>query len=231
MQLDERKANLLRAIVETYIDSAEPVSSKFLVESFNLGVSSATVRNEMAALEQLGLIRQPYTSAGRIPTEAGYSYYISHFVEPHVRTKTTERLRQSVKNVEGDDRAKHLARELVELSGDFVFVSRGPQSVYYTGLSRLFNQPDFQDLELIRGLSELIDRFDDVISDLYNNLEAQPSVMIGEQNPFGKETASILVKCRFPNGHSAVIGLVGPMRMDYSRNIGLIEEVIDILEE
>ena len=74
--LDERKAAILRAIVSHYVSSGEPVGSKTIVERFNLAVSPATVRNEMGALEEAGYLRQPHTSAGRIPTDAGYRYFV-----------------------------------------------------------------------------------------------------------------------------------------------------------
>jgi len=74
--LDDRKSAILRAIVSRYVRSGEPVGSKTLVDSFKLKVSSATVRNEMAALEEAGFIYQPHTSAGRIPTDAGYRFFV-----------------------------------------------------------------------------------------------------------------------------------------------------------
>ena len=74
--LDFRKAAVLRAIVSHYVGSGEPVGSKTLANRFNLGVSPATVRNEMAALEEAGLIYQPHTSAGRVPTDVGYRYFV-----------------------------------------------------------------------------------------------------------------------------------------------------------
>jgi heat-inducible transcriptional repressor len=74
--LDERKLDVLRAIVEDYVATQEPVGSKSLVERHALGVSSATVRNDMAVLEEEGYIRQPHTSAGRVPTDAGYRLFV-----------------------------------------------------------------------------------------------------------------------------------------------------------
>jgi heat-inducible transcriptional repressor len=74
--MDDRKAAVLRAIVSHYVGTGEPVGSKTLVERFGLGVSAATVRNEMGALEEAGYIYQPHTSAGRVPTDAGYRYFV-----------------------------------------------------------------------------------------------------------------------------------------------------------
>jgi heat-inducible transcriptional repressor len=76
--LDERKAAILRAIVEHYVDSAQPVGSQTVTQSAGLGVSAATVRNEMSVLERDGFIVQPHTSAGRVPTDHGYRYYVDH---------------------------------------------------------------------------------------------------------------------------------------------------------
>ena len=80
MPLDSRKEQLLKLIIETYIDTAEPVGSQFLVSSGKLDVSGATVRNEMRELEDAGYLMHPHTSAGRIPTESGYQYYIKNLV-------------------------------------------------------------------------------------------------------------------------------------------------------
>ena len=74
--LGDRRAEVLRALISHYVRSGEPVGSKTLVDKFGLGVSSATVRNELSALEEAGLIQQPHTSAGRIPTDAGYRYFV-----------------------------------------------------------------------------------------------------------------------------------------------------------
>src|SRR6478752_8207487 len=76
--LDERKAAVLRAIVEQYVDTALPVGSQTVTQRAGLGVSAATVRNEMSVLEGEGYITQPHTSAGRVPTDRGYRYYVDH---------------------------------------------------------------------------------------------------------------------------------------------------------
>src|SRR5919108_4497589 len=75
-ELGERQAAILRAVVREYIRTAEPVGSKHLVGTYNMNVSPATVRNDMALLEELGYLAQPHTSAGRIPTDRGYRYFV-----------------------------------------------------------------------------------------------------------------------------------------------------------
>jgi heat-inducible transcriptional repressor len=83
--LDERKESILRAIIEAYIRSGEPVGSKSVADGSELGVSSATVRNEMGTLEREGYVSHPHTSAGRVPTDKGYRYYVD-VLAPSVRT-------------------------------------------------------------------------------------------------------------------------------------------------
>lgn len=95
-QLDDRKAAILKAIVQDYVREGEPVGSKRLVDSWSLGVSSATVRTEMAALEEGGYITQPHTSAGRIPTDKGYRYFVDALAES---SPLTESQRQTLQDL------------------------------------------------------------------------------------------------------------------------------------
>ena len=97
MELSDRKKRILRAIVETYIATAEPVGSKAVAERAGLDVSSATIRNEMADLTDLGLLEQPHTSAGRIPSPAGYRLYVNELMDQHQLTlQETERINQAL---------------------------------------------------------------------------------------------------------------------------------------
>src|ERR1700686_3239615 len=80
--LDDRKAAILRAVVEVYIETAHPVGSSHVVRSAAIDISSATVRNEMAALEREGFLVQPHTSAGRIPTDKGYRFFVDNLTKP-----------------------------------------------------------------------------------------------------------------------------------------------------
>ena len=81
MMLDDRKLKILQAIIQSYIDSAEPIGSRTISKNFDLGVSSATIRNEMSDLEELGYLVQPHTSAGRIPSDKGYRLYVNRLLQ------------------------------------------------------------------------------------------------------------------------------------------------------
>ena len=91
--LDERKASILRAVVEEYIQTAQPVGSGHIASAPGVEVSSATVRNEMAALESAGFLAQPHTSAGRIPTDKGYRFFVDHMAQPgRMDTEASQRV-------------------------------------------------------------------------------------------------------------------------------------------
>ena len=97
MDLTDRKKKILRAVIETYIASAEPVGSKSVLEQSGLNLSSATIRNEMADLENMGYLEQPHTSAGRIPSPKGYRLYVNELMEEHkLSLQETERINQAL---------------------------------------------------------------------------------------------------------------------------------------
>ena len=103
MELSERKEKILAAVVEQYIKTGEPVGSKTLLDSLDMSVSSATVRNEMADLGYLGLLDQPHTSAGRVPTGEGYRYYVDNLVpESELSDESRRLIDAGIGNANGD---------------------------------------------------------------------------------------------------------------------------------
>ena len=230
--MDSRQELILRIIVDEYVRSAEPVASRWIAENPALDVSPATVRNDMATLERDGYIHQPHTSAGRVPTEKAYIHYLQNFVDASRKPQKEKHFPRAVAQ-RGDEEAtlKTLARALVDMSGETAIVAFGPHSSFYTGVANLFQKPDFGDLDVVRALSGVVDRFDEVVGQIFESIQREPQVLIGSENPFGKDMSAILVKYTLPNRHVGILGLVGPMRMDYSRNLQLLEEAADSLDK
>ncbi|GAA4962059.1 heat-inducible transcriptional repressor HrcA [Actinoplanes utahensis] len=131
MSLDDRKLEVLRAIVEDYVETQEPVGSKALVDRHKLGVSPATVRNDMAVLEEEGYIRQPHTSAGRVPTDAGYRLFVDRLTKIKPLSPAERRAieRFMVGAVDLDDVVHRTVRLLAQLT-------RQVAVVQYPSLSR-----------------------------------------------------------------------------------------------
>ncbi|HET8617890.1 MAG TPA: heat-inducible transcriptional repressor HrcA [Acidimicrobiales bacterium] len=112
--LDERKAAILRAVVEEYIDTAQPVGSGHVARAPGVDVSSATVRNEMASLEADGYLRQPHTSAGRVPTEKGYRFFVDHLRAPaRLQGRSAEEVRDFFARAHGE--VEHMLAETSRL--------------------------------------------------------------------------------------------------------------------
>src|SRR3989338_6046855 len=117
--MDPRQETILKFIVDDYIRNAEPVGSKWLSDQGGLDVSPATIRNDMAALEEAGYLRQPHTSAGRVPTEQAFVYYLKHFVEARHEGGFIDRLRSVAHETQSEEATmKAFARTLVDLSGE-----------------------------------------------------------------------------------------------------------------
>lgn len=231
--MNTRQETILKTVVEEYVRTAIPVGSKAVADALELDVSPATVRNDMVALEEEGYLAQPHTSAGRIPTEQAYVHYLKNCVHGKSQPGEDKKLKSGMEDQSSPELTlRTMARTLGELSGEMAVVAFDPDRSYYAGVSNLFDKPDFHDLSVMKSMSHLIDRFDEVIAEAFTRLPAQgPQVFIGGDNPFGKDMSSILVKVRFPSGHTGMIGLVGPKRMDYGRNLGLMERTIEILDD
>jgi len=227
--MEQRQEQLLRIIIDDYIKTAEPVGSKYLVDTYGLTISPATVRMEMALLEQEGYLRQAHTSSGRIPTEQAYLYYLQNCVEGmRARTKQNT-LQGGHKEVNREIALKSIAKRLVEASGETAIVAFDPNWSFYTGMSNLLQKPDFQgSVSLLAGL---VDQFDDVVADMFDRVSHEPQVFIGSRNPFGDQMTTIIVRYDFPNTAGGILGLVGPMRMDYARNLALLEAAQKIIQE
>lgn len=129
MALDERKNRVLQAIIEDYVATAEPVGSRTIARKYQLGVSPATIRNEMADLEELGYLEQPHTSAGRIPSDRGYRYYVDCLMERKTVTPREEELIHSTFRRKAAE-IETLIRETARLLSDttkLTAVVTGPQ--------------------------------------------------------------------------------------------------------
>jgi len=222
--ISERKKFLLETIIKEYVKTATPVSSGMLVDKYKLDISPATVRNEMMELEDEGYIYQPHTSSGRIPTEAAYELFIANFKEMKKKKGLRETETKLLNNLFKSDEAayKATAKAIAELSGTAVFWAFHKNDLYYTGLSNLFAQQEFRQVNAVCDVSEIIDRLEEIIDEVFEDLDDGEQVLIGSKNPFGNFLSAVLVKYKH-NNQSGVLGILGPMRMDYERNLALVE--------
>ncbi|MBR3172842.1 transcriptional regulator [Candidatus Saccharibacteria bacterium] len=240
MEVTARQQDILCQIIEEYAETASPVGSVTLAKLF--GVSPATIRAEMARLEAAGYIAQPHTSAGRVPTDAGYRYYVNHLEETNEDLKQIENERRSLERgthalevrVSSQSRADAAIRRavdaLVELTGNLGLATIDGQ-LYLSGLTRLFTQPEFGDTRRVQAVARLLDNLEPWLRETAPG-EAL-NIFIGHENPIGKnsEVSLIISKFRSPFSDRSYIGVLGPTRQNYSRVMALVKHAGNMLEE
>jgi len=217
MNITDRKNKILSIIIKEYIKSAEPISSSAVANK--LSVSSATIRNEMVELEELGYITHPHTSAGRIPTEQGYLLYINNLKVREIKVSEAKELDKFLDKQE-EENLKQAAKLVAELSGQAVFWAFHKNNLYYTGVSNLFQQPEFQEYSLVQDVSLVIDRMEDIIGEIFDTLPVGSKAMVGQDNPFGDIFSTLTLK--YGDKKTGLLGILGPLRMDYEKNISLL---------
>lgn len=229
--MTDRQAKILAAIVEQYAEVASPVGSSLLARAFS--VSSATIRAEMAELERMGFIHQPHTSAGRVPTDKGYRYYVNNMAESADPQAEKRGERALTARVEGGGLPERTIRNavdtLVELTHNLGLATIGNQ-LYMSGLSNLFGQPEFIGGAQVQQVARLLDNLEPWLREAAPN---EPlSVYIGAENPIGRSAQCSLIISRFrsPYSDQSYIGILGPTRQSYRDVMGLVEHAGRALE-
>jgi heat-inducible transcriptional repressor len=232
--MSPRQEKILQAVVEQYAEVASPVGSSLLAKVF--GVSSATIRSEMAELEKLGFIHQPHTSAGRVPTDKGYRYYVNQISENVDNSALPERrvdkaLAARV-NYGGmpEQAIRNAVDTLVELTHNLGIATIGDQ-LYMSGLSNLFGQPEFFHSAQVREVASLLDNLEPWLHEAAPN---EPlSVYIGRENPIGRNSGCSLIISRFrsPFSDRSYVGVLGPTRQSYKEVMNLVGRAGRTLEE
>jgi len=236
--MTERQFQILSAIIEQYAEVASPIGSVMLAKLF--GVSSATVRSEMARLEEMGYIEQPHTSAGRVPTDAGYRYYVNNLNELHAHEpQQSQLLDRSARAIEArvsthQNRADRAIRSavdsLVELTHNLGIATIGDE-LYMNGIGNLFSQPEFMTGVHTQEVARLLDNLEPWLREAAPN---EPlNVFIGAENPIGKSSGATLIISRFrsPFSDRSYIGVLGPTRQSYARVMNLVRQTGAMLEE
>ncbi|MBD3282402.1 MAG: hypothetical protein GF387_02220 [Candidatus Portnoybacteria bacterium] len=227
--LTKRQNKIMAAIMKEYIKRAKPVSSKRLTQKYNLGFSPATIRNEMKELEKMKYLKQPHTSAGRVPTEKAYRSYIKSIQEKEIEipVKTKER--------EPEKAFKEITDKLAELSGGFAFGGiKEMDSFYQSGFSNLLREAFSEDEEIYKEITKIMEEFEKNFNSLFQQVEEDETrIFIGREDPFKKtKNLSIIISsCKMPKQKHGLLGIMGPMRMRYDYNLSLLNKLKKIIEE
>ena len=235
MELDERKKLILQAVVEGYINTAEPVGSRSIAKLSPLGLSAATIRNEMGDLEEMGLLEQPHTSAGRIPSQLGYRYYVDSLMQKY--RMTTQEIRHFQQQLESklqeqDAIIRHISKLFSQETQmpTIASLEADDSRKYIEGRANILGFPEYNDIEKAKNLLQAFDNEENLDEALKvipqsTNENANVSIIIGNENNIPELRDCSLVVARYKAGENiaGTIGIIGPTRMDYSKIVSKLE--------
>lgn len=234
--LSERQKQLLKAIIEIYVKTGEPVASDAIEKNYDLGVSPATIRNEMVRLTDAGFLKQPHTSAGRTPTSLGFRLYISELMkEKEVPVVDEVNIRQQVMDVrsEFDTMVKTATRALAKKCRTLAISVNG-DDVYYAGAANILDLPEFYDIDVTRFVLSMFDEYSILQQVLDKATGSEPlHIIFGEETDFEYLRPTSFAFINFDNylGTPGVIGVVGPDRLNFPVVLPYLKYVGNILAE
>lgn len=224
--ISERQSQIIKSLVREYIKTAEPVSSKFLAEKYDFGICPSAIRIEFQILIREGFLEQPHTSAGRIPTDKAYRFFVDNIKEKR-EEKLEEELVQILRGMQDKFRmASEITKYLADNSSSFVNLHFSKEGFdLKEGLDEIFKEPEAKNEDFISSFVNFMKNFEK------NTENLQTGVYIGAENqiPKSKNITLICSECKLPN-QKAFITILGPKRMDYEKNIKLINALNKVLE-
>lgn len=234
--LDDRKKRILEAIVEEYVQTAEPVSSGAIAKNYDLGCSSATIRNDMAELEDIGYLDKPHTSAGRIPSNKGYRLYVDTMIRDDTLTPMEIqyiKFRLGGKVNELEELVKIATETLSEITNYTTMLINSNHNIEFNLLKNMFNFPELQRVDIAQNLITLLDEKEKLLQEINSVLADDIDIHIGNENDIDVlKDFSIITYNHVLNGrYMGTIGIIGPTRMNYSKVIPLMKYIGKKLNE
>jgi len=238
--LTPRQINVLKAIVEEFIETAKPVGSETLEKKHSFGVCPATLRNEMAKMAQIGYLSKPHSSAGRMPTSMALKYYVRELMTPKKLSVSEEvGVKEKIWDKKHDfaNLLKEATKELSRRSRKMALSVTSQGSLCFFGAAHLLDEPEFLDIDVTRVTLELIDQVDfwlriiDSIT-LYPGEEGEIRLLIGHD--LGE---SLLEPCGFvfqqyeTGPYKGIIGIMGPARQRYVETVPLVNYFARLISE
>ncbi len=236
-ELSQRQLQILKAIIEEYIETAEPVGSEMLDKKYNLGVSPATIRNEMVKLTQTGYLKQPHTSAGRTPTPGALKFYVEKLMKPQELSVAEEvKVKQKIwdyKN-EMDKLLREATHTLAKHTKTMSLSLTDEGNLYAAGIGNILDAPEFYDIDVTRHLLETIDEYDywwRMFSDFFDS-PSSLTILLGDdlEKQFLRGCGGVFTRFSSPS-HQGVIGVVGPSRLNYPRLIPMVRYLGDLISD
>ncbi len=238
-KLTSRKQKILRAVISDYLHTAEPVSSDRISRKYIKDVSPATIRNELSDLEQEGFITHPHTSAGRVPSDLGYRYFVDQLMKIKGLTpKEIEFIKQQYgmagNNIE---ELLHTTLKVASALSHLLAVITAPKlpfKVLSSGFSNIARQPEFSDADHIKNILSVIEH-EDLISRITDedSDEGVVTIKIGSEIKHRqiKDCSIVISRYRLPHHFAGTVSILGPTRMMYDRATSIVDTVSKTLRD
>lgn len=234
--LTDRQIKILRTIVEEYSETAQPVGSDTLDKKYQIGVSPATIRNEMNRLVEKHYLAQPHTSAGRVPTPLAIKLYVDQLMEEKKLAVTDEvKVKQQIWDARGE--IGHLMRQVTHALANqthmLSIAATDQGKTYHSGYANILDIPEFFDIDVTKTVLSLIDEVNDLMG-IFNRSPSsdRPQVLIGEDLGIERLHPVSIVYTQFNlGGTTGAVGILGPYRLDYAHIIPTIRYVGSLLAE
>ena len=237
VELSERQQQLLKAVVEEYIETAEPVGSESIERKHSLGVSPATIRNEMSKLTELNYLKQPHTSAGRAPTSMGFKYYIQNLMqekELSVRDEIAVKERLWDERFQFHKLLRDMTRSLAEMVGGLAVATTSDGDIYHAGAHSILDMPEFYDIDVTKTVLSMMDNSETLINLFDRAVGENPvKILLGEDLgiQFLEPVGMVFTHYDAGQSHSGSLGVIGPSRMPYFRIVPAVRYYGDLLGE
>ncbi|RJQ33083.1 MAG: hypothetical protein C4562_01320 [Actinobacteria bacterium] len=234
-KLTTRRKVILCAVIGDYITNAKPVSSRRLLLKYAFKCSGATLRNELSYLEKAGLLNHPHTSAGRVPTELGYRYYVNELNDKGLNLDERARIVDFFAEINSElDNTLEQTAFLLSKITNYIGLALSTQRVYFSGANKLLDFPEFSSRESFAEVLDIIQNGYKLLNFFHKVLyTGQPVIKIGSENAeLGFKDLSLVASLYGPdNKASGAVGILGPTRMNYGRAISAVKCVTSNLSQ
>ncbi|HPN96674.1 MAG TPA: DeoR family transcriptional regulator [Candidatus Moranbacteria bacterium] len=232
--MELRHKKILASVIEEYTNTAIPVGSKVLTEKYNFKISPATIRNDMVELEEKGYLYQPHISAGRIPTDKGYRYFVEEIMgEQKLSLAEQKKLQTEMLKLKAQNNrlSKTTAKLLSSMTGNLAITGDKKES-YDFGISELLSKPEFREVDEFCKVAEVLDYIDENIESILKKVKVgETKIFIGKENPI-KEISNcsmIVSPYKTKEGDKGILAIIGPKRMKYAKNKSLLDYMKKLL--
>lgn len=236
-ELTERQIKILKAIIEEYMETADGVGSETLEKKYELGVSPATIRNEMVKLTETGFLKQPHASAGRVPTKNAFKFYVDNLMherELSVADEVAAKEKVWDARFNFDHLMHETVRALAEKTQALALATTNQGDVYHAGYAHILNMPEFYDIQVTRGVLSLLDEVNE-IQRIFSRAFGEGPIhcLWGDELGFEYLEPCGLVFTHFEAGpqRNGSLGVIGPNRLNYPLVIPFVRYFGNLIEE